>query len=109
MNAVTTWSRPLSHHHHDHHLLACAPPPPTLSSSSPRTLAMADKGRENGYGPLQTESSAEAHRRGPSATWRTNRQYSTVQPAPNDSENASALSDEATTASHSTTAAETTR
>ncbi|EDR13150.1 uncharacterized protein LACBIDRAFT_308691 [Laccaria bicolor S238N-H82] len=32
--------------------------------------------------PQQTESSAEAHRRGPSATWRTNSQYSTVQPAP---------------------------
>ena len=57
------------------------------------------------------ESSAKAHRRGPSTTWQTNRRYSTHRAArcvpraspltsPNDSENVGALCDEATTASH---------
>ncbi|EDR05885.1 uncharacterized protein LACBIDRAFT_302499 [Laccaria bicolor S238N-H82] len=51
--------------------------------------------------PAQTESSAEAHRRGPSATWQTNRGYSTHRAA-------SALCDEATTVSRPTMATETT-
>ncbi|EDR06340.1 uncharacterized protein LACBIDRAFT_300477 [Laccaria bicolor S238N-H82] len=60
---------------------------------------MAEKDQENGHGSLQTESSAEAHRRGSSATWRTNRGTHRA---------ASTLCDEATSASHSTTAAGTT-